>query len=146
MVNKVCFKKSVVHDFVWILLIIVTLVIIGILYLIGNALIPILTPFGTAYNWAVALSILSMLTLLVVPLVSSPYEMKQFPTAVLLVIYYMLDVMIFIFYNASGFHYFNGYIVGRVDMPDIVLFILGTAIVFTIMCPISMGYARCRGE
>lgn len=144
MIDKACFKKSVVHDFVWICGIIVILFFICVGYFGTNALIPYLTPYGTAYNWAIISSVIAMLIFLLIPLLISPYDAKELPTGVLLIINYMINIFIFIMYNSSACSYTYAYVRVCKEFPDISLFMIGIMIVFTIIHPLNMGYARCR--
>lgn len=139
MVNKACFRKSVIRDFVSILAIIVGLVVIGIVDLMLNALTPILAPFGTAFNCLIISYSVLLFLFCFFPFLGKPSDLKEFPTICLIIVGYIFGFLPFICYlTSSSFH-------GR-DFPDIIPLTVGWMILMLICIPISMGYARCRGE
>lgn len=138
MVNKACFRKSVINDFVSILIIIVGLVVVGIGCLMLDALVPILTPFGTAFNWAIVCYGLILFSFCFLPFLGKPKDLKEFSTLALIVVGYMFGAAPFISYCVMSFRN-SGY-------PDIIPVTVGWVILMLICIPISMGYARCRNE
>jgi hypothetical protein len=147
MVNKACFRKSVVHDFVWILLVIVALVITGIVYLMLNALSPILAPFGTAFNWMIILYVIILFVSCFFPFLGKPQDLKTLPTGVVVTIGFMFGGLCYMLYNISQCHYTSSTIEPLcMHFPDITMLTIGWIIAMLIFVPISMAYARCRGE
>jgi membrane-bound ClpP family serine protease len=147
MVNKACFRKSVVHDFVWILAIVVALAIIGIVYLMLNALTPILTPFGTAFNWMIILYVIILFLSCFLPFLGNPKDLKTLPTGVVITIGCMFGGLCYMLYNISQCHYTSSTIEPLcMHFPDITMVTIGWIIAMFIFIPVSMAYARCRGE
>jgi glucan phosphoethanolaminetransferase (alkaline phosphatase superfamily) len=129
MVNKACFRKSIIGDFVFILTIIVSLIVVVIGCLMLNALVPILTPFGSAYNWVIVSYGIILFLACSLPLTGKPDDLKEFPTIGLIVVGYLVGAMPFVLYCTISLREHN--------FPDILMLIC---------VPISMGYARCRNE
>jgi spore maturation protein SpmB len=147
MVNKACFRKSVVHDFVWILLVIVALAISGLIYLMLNALAPILAPLGTAYNWLIILYVIILFLSCFLPFMSNPQDLKELPTGVVIVIGFMFGGLCYMLYNISQCYYTLGTNEPLCrHFPDITMLTIGWIIAMLIFVPVSMAYARCRGE
>lgn len=138
MVNKTCFRKSVIKDFVSIFIIIVWLFVAGIGYLIFGALIPILTPFGTAFNWTIISYILILVFFCFFPFLGKPEDLKEVQTPALVFVGYMFGAVPFISYNTVALRENN--------FPDIIPVTIVWVILMLICIPISMGYARCRNE
>lgn len=138
MVNKACFRKSIIKDFVLILTIIITLVIAVIGCLMFNALVPILAPFGSAFNWVIACYTIILLFLCFIPFIGKPEDLKEFPTVGLIAVGYLFGAMPFISYYAVALR--------NRGFPDILPLTVGWVILMLICIPISMGYARCRNE
>lgn len=136
MVNKACFRKSVIRDFVSILAIIVGLVVIGIAGLMLNALTPILAPFGTAFNWVLVCYSLILFFSCFLPFTGKPEDLKTTPTVCIIVFGYLFGAAPYISYCIIALREHN--------FPDIVPVTIGWAALMLICVPISMGYARCR--
>jgi len=138
MVNKACFRKSVIRDFVIILTAIVTLAVAIIGCMMINALIPILAPFGSSFNWLILSYTVILLFACFIPFTGKPSELKEFPTLGLIVSGYVFGALPY-----------AGYYIGASwsrNFPDALPLTIGWVILMLICVPIAMGYARCRGE
>lgn len=136
MVNKACFRKSVIKDFISILIIIVGLFVVGIGCLMLDALVPILAPFGTAFNWLIVCYSLILVSFCFFPFLGKPEDLREFPTLALIFVGYMFGAVPFISYCAMALREHN--------FPDIIPVTIGWVILMLIFVTISMGYARCR--